>query len=187
VLAISVVFLALKHFLAALRGETNLKEPKANWPRGLSEWAVRRICKTEVERAGFIQAWSLTMRDKVFMRAGFPVLAMLLAPVLGNMASATSLGSTAVDLTALLAPYFTGLLAAMVIKACWLTETPNARWIYRLLPEEVFGEHLRGVIYALLIRMVLPSFLIVILAQLFLMGDRVPSMTSRSFSWESRA
>ncbi len=183
VLSILAVFLASKHYLAGLRGELNLEGRSPRWPDGLVARLGQRLCKTPVERAGFVQGWALSMRDRLFMRTAYPAMGMLAIPVLGLSLSmipqSEPEGSGVMDMAwtlttvgTLLMPYIFGFMGTMLMEVSWFTETPEARWIMRLLPGERLAEHLRGVTFALLLRVVVPLTTLAVLIQLAVIGSQ---------------
>lgn len=171
--ALTVVALLLcsRHYLEGLRGELSATEgPSGGWPSGAGAGLVRRLPLSHEARAGFGQAWALSLRDRFFSRAVVPYLVSIGLPAASLAIGFGSLPGRTRELPVLLGPYILGILGTGMADLMRLSEWGEASWLHRVLPGGGSGGHLRGVLTAVHLRLTLPFLLAIALGQLVWLG-----------------
>lgn len=158
VLALLVALrIASRNFAAALTGDIALaRRTTVGWPSGWLRDLGRRGLHTRLERCGYDVTFSLSVRDKLFMRAVYPMLVSNVVPFLAMAWTMSAVWPAIESLTVVALPYVTALGAIMLVEGARITEHPEAAWPLAHLPDDERREYAYGGFQALWTRVYYP-------------------------------
>lgn len=134
--------------------------------RSWSQTAAHLACRSGREQAAFELVWRLCARDRTFRLRTYPTLAFVFVlPLLFFSSSQVIMGATFDELRAtpahLFLLYVCCSLVPTAIMHLRISEQHAASWIYAVLPLERPGTVLMAGMKVVLMRLVLPAFLLV--------------------------
>jgi hypothetical protein len=146
--------------------------------RPLAQTLASLFCRTPTGRAAFEFVWLLCSRDRQFKLRTYPSLAfVLLLPILWVTTGYHGLRAALADLPTthkhLLALYGACAMLPSVLIQLRFSDNPQSAWIYTALPIRVPGEVLAAAIKALMVRFVLPAFILLAGGTLAIWGPAV--------------
>lgn len=132
------------------------------------------LCISDLETAGWNLAVATTKRDRKFKQSVYPSFGMMLIfviiilkPDLKNLAdSFQKMG----DSSRYLLLIFMGFMGNQAISQLPYSDTPEASWIYMALPLKQHGHLLTGAIKTMLVRFVLPGYLLITIPAFLIWG-----------------
>jgi hypothetical protein len=131
-----------------------------------------------VERAAFEFLWTLSSRDRQFKLRTYPTVAMVFILGLGFLASnphgfREALATLPQTQKHIFLLYICCAMAPNAFPFMRYSDRFEAAWIYRILPLAVPGEVLRAGLKVVLVRLVMPSFIITAAVALAVWGLRI--------------
>jgi ABC-2 type transport system permease protein len=139
------------------------------------------LCTTEFEKSGWKLAMAVTRRDRKFKQAVYPSYGMIIIIAFAMMHPQFNdisgwlqeLGTTKKYLMFI----FFGFFATTSLAQLQYTDTPEAAWIYRVLPIQSPGHILSGAIKAMLVKFFIPMYVILTTVVTLIWGfDVLPQM-----------
>ncbi|GAB3036709.1 hypothetical protein [Spirosoma pulveris] len=130
------------------------KSSQTGWLEQLSTW----VTTNSLERAAFAFTWRITGRDRKFKLKTYPQLGFGLAYVVAMSFQGGSLGSA--GFFYLFALYFAGLYVMVAQYQLGISDNYRASWIYGSAPVEAPGDVLAGSLKALIIKLLIPFYVI---------------------------
>ncbi len=169
-----------KHVLSEGAAEKIEKEKKII--RGETRYSLCRLfCISEIEQMGWKLATSTTKRDRNFKMGLYPVFGIIFIMALFMIRpDFTSLAATMENLSnnaSFFLLFFISYLGTMPISMLPFTDTPEAAWIYKVLPIKDHGHILTGAIKAMLFKFFGPIILILFVMTLTYWGiSKLPAL-----------
>ena len=139
------------------------------------------FCVSEIEQMGWKLAMSTTKRDRNFKMGLYPVFGIILVMALFMIRpDFTSFAATMENLSnnsSFFLLFFISYLGTMPISMLPFTDTPEAAWIYKVLPIKDHGHILTGAIKAMLFKFFGPIILILFVMTLTFWGvSKLPAL-----------
>jgi len=167
--------------LAALNNNTEVtKKTAAGQQAGkdLSEKISPLVCTTTIEKAGFEKTWKITARDKGFRMQFYPSLAYILVfifiIVFNSGKNITETWYKLPETKRFLAFIY---LPMMSIVSCLPIVAFNdnyvAAWVYQSAPLTKPGEVISGMLKSLLIKFLIPVYIVMFAASYYIWGAQV--------------
>jgi hypothetical protein len=137
----------------------------------------KMFCISEMEKAGWNFTVATTSRDRKFKQSVYPYFGIMiifavviLKPNLANLAVSLQGSSEYSKYLFIVIAGFSGNAAIMQLP---YTDTPEAAWIYKVLPLKGYGHLLTGAVKAILCRFFIPVYLIITILSMVLWGPTV--------------
>ncbi|MCX6213069.1 hypothetical protein [Spirosoma sp.] len=127
---------------------------QTSWLEQLATW----VTTNSLERAAFAFTWRVTGRDRKFKLKTYPQLGFGLAYVVAMSFQGGSLGSS--GFFYLFALYFAGLYVMVAQYQLGISDNYKASWIYGSAPIQTPGAVLLGALKALILKLLLPFYVI---------------------------
>jgi hypothetical protein len=132
------------------------------------------FCMSDTETAGWDLAVATTRRDRKFKQSVYPYFGMmivfalvLLVPDLKNL---SGIPHEMPGYSKFLFLTLAGFAGSIAVSQLPYTDTPEAAWIYKVLPMKEHAHILTGAIKAMIVRYFLPVYLLIALPALLLWG-----------------
>lgn len=151
-----------------------LKTEKIRTQKGFKNLLARLFCISRIEVEGWKLVMILTSRDRKFKQSFYPTYGFILVfafimlkPDFSNLAaSLADMSQPNKYIFFILASFF----ATLAVYQIPYTNTPEAAWIYNVVPVKQQGHILTGAIKAALVKFFLPIFLLVAVPFLIIIG-----------------
>lgn len=135
---------------------------------------LRFLCVSEIERAGWRLAMSITKRDRKFKQAVYPsfgiIIVMLFLSVKPDFSSFAATIQKVGETKNFFMFIFFSFFGTTAITQLPYTDTPEGGWIYKALPFKGHGHILTGAIKAMLLKFYLPTIIVISSISLYVWG-----------------
>lgn len=148
----------------AVRADPANRQTGPAWVDRVSDW----ITTTPLERAAFAFTWRVTGRDRKFKLKTYPQLGFGLAYVVVMSVQGQSLGR--IGSFYLFALYFAGIYVMVAQYQLSVSDNYRASWVYGSAPIRQPGEVLSGSLKALIVKLLMPFYLLLASYILFRYG-----------------
>jgi hypothetical protein len=169
---------ALLELDAAPAASTHRADAPAHRRRGGARWS-RWLCRTPGERGAFELVWILCGRDRNFKLRTYPSLGIVLVVGFSFIMSLSvgqdweqALGALPDTRRHLYLLYMACLMIPSTLLQLRFSPNYEAAWVYQALPVGVPGEVMMAALKVVLIRLVLPAYLLVAVPVLLIWGLR---------------
>ena len=153
------------------------RQTESGWVERLSDW----ITTTPLERAAFAFTWRVTGRDRKFKLKTYPQLGFGLAYVVAMSVQGQSFGRS--GFFYLFALYFAGLYVMVAQYQLSVSDNYKASWVYGSAPIRQPGDLLSGSLKALIIKLLMPFYVLLAGYILFRYGtDKTPDVVLAFFN-----
>lgn len=161
----------------AIRSDQSARQTGPAWVDRVSDW----ITTTPLERAAFAFTWRVTDRDRKFKLKTYPQLGFGLAYVVVMSVQGQSLGRS--GFFYLFALYFAGIYVMVAQYQLGVSDNYRASWVYGSAPIRQPGEVLSGSLKALIVKLLMPFYLLLAGYILFRYGtDKTPDVILAFFN-----
>lgn len=154
--------LASRHFVAGLAGDI-VRSTNANvrWPGGIGVRVAAWITHSRLERAGFDFVRAMSRRDKVFLRAGVPMVVSFAVMSFASVVPAAR--ANAMPRFVLALPIYLMLVGLPgLLETVRFTEHSGASWVLRAAPVASWREFVVGGTKALFATYILPLLFVMV-------------------------
>lgn len=141
---------------------------------GLISRIGKFFCVSEIEKAGWNFTIITTKRDRKFKQAVYPFFGIMvvfavgiLMPDLTNLVKSLQENN---DLRRYIFIMLLGVSGSMAIVQLPYTDTPEASWIYNIVPLQEHGHLMTGALKAILAKFITPLYILIIVPLIFLWG-----------------
>ena len=152
---------------------------------GLINRISKYFCVSEIEKAGWEFTTITTKRDRKFKQAVYPYFGIMvvfgvgiLMPDLTNLIKSLQENN---DLRRYLFLGLLGFMGSMATVQLPYTDTPEASWIYNIVPLKEHGHLMTGALKAILLKFVTPLYFLIVVPLIFLWGFAVLPQIILSF------
>jgi len=154
------------------------KSASVNRMSGLAKWASGIALKTQGEKASFSLVWKLISHDRQYLLRTYPMLALLffylaLFFIKSDQGPGEALGALTASNQHLIFLYIVAFVAPFFITNLRFSPVYEAAWVFRSLPFARPGEILLGGLKAVLLKYVIPVFMLVSVILVSLWGPRI--------------
>ena len=133
------------------------------------------FCVSEIEKAGWNLTMATTRRDRKFKQSVYPFFGMMIVfAVVILKPDLTNLGASLQEKSELSKYFFIavcGFSGSTAVLQMPYTDTPEASWIYMVLPLNKHGHLLTGSVKALLYKFFVPIYLLITIPSILLWGS----------------
>ena len=164
-------------FASSSQSDQSARQTQSGWIDRVSDW----ITTTPLERAAFTFTWRVTGRDRKFKLKTYPQLGFGLAYVVVMSIQGQSLGRS--GFFYLFALYFAGIYVMVAQYQLSVSDNYRASWVYGSAPIREPGEVLSGSLKALIVKLLMPFYVLLAAYILFRYGtDKTPDVVLAFFN-----
>jgi ABC-2 type transport system permease protein len=152
---------------------------------GLRNKVNKLFCISEIEKAGWNFTIATTRRDRKFKQAVYPFFGIILVfaiailkPDLTNLAKSLHENN---DLRRYLFIVILGYCGSAAIMQLPFTDTPEAAWIYKVVPTKEHGHLMTGSLKAIILKFFTPLYFLTVIPLILLWGIGVLPQIILSF------
>jgi hypothetical protein len=158
-------------------GSTETNKPVKKETTQPARGIYRLFCVSEYEKIGWKLALSITRRDRKFKQAVYPsygfmlvMAVVMLRPDFNNLSGwYNQLSESARYLMVI----FFGFFATNCVDQIRYTDTPEAGWVYKVLPVKSPGHILSGAVKAMLVKYFVPVYSLLTIVAVFIWGMHI--------------
>ena len=157
--------------------EKKTEEVELTPKRSVSERLAGVFTRTPVERGAFELVWKIGARDRKFKLRVYPSLAyfLMIGPLMflnrrGESFDQIMEATAQTQYMRIVLIYLTALSTVAVNQNLPFSDQFKAAWIYRVAPMTRPGEFLSGVMWSVVVKFLLPVYLIIAVAVTFIWG-----------------
>ncbi|GAB3643919.1 hypothetical protein [Spirosoma arcticum] len=159
------------------QSDQSARQTQSAWVDRVSDW----ITTTPLERAAFAFTWRVTGRDRKFKLKTYPQLGFGLAYVIVMSVQGQSLGRS--GFFYLFALYFAGIYVMVAQYQLSVSDNYRASWVYGSAPIRDPGDVLSGSLKALIVKLLMPFYLLLAAYILFRYGtDKITDVVLAFFN-----
>ena len=132
------------------------------------------FCSSEIEQAGWAMTVSSIKRDRKFKQSVYPYLGMMMVIAIIFLNPEFKNSTETVQELSGFSKYFlliiAGFSGSVAVSQLPYTDTPEAAWIYSVLPIKAHGHILTGAVKSMFARFFLPLYLVVSILSMWFWG-----------------